>query len=115
MFKKTILIDLDGVLNKYDGKYDENYIPPIKEGAFDFIKKLSEDYKIVIFTARNSLIVSKWVIKNKLDEYVENVTNVKEPAHLIIDDRCINFNGNYKELKDKIENFKVWYKNKTYH
>ena len=33
-FKKTILFDLDGVLNTYDGKYDKNYIPPIKDGAF---------------------------------------------------------------------------------
>ena len=30
-FKKTILFDLDGVLNTYDGKYDENFIPNIKE------------------------------------------------------------------------------------
>ena len=110
MIKKTILIDLDGVLNIYDGKYDENYIPPIKDGAYNFIKELSEKYKIIIFTTRNSLITSKWIVENSLDKYIENVTNVKEPAHLIIDDRCINFKGNYKELKDKIENFEVWYK-----
>ena len=39
-FKKTILIDLDGVLNTYTGDFDENIIPPIKEGAYEFIKKL---------------------------------------------------------------------------
>ena len=111
-FKKTILFDLDGVLNTYDGNYDKNYIPPIKDGAFKLIKELSQDYKIVIFTTRNSLIVSKWVIENGLINYVENVTNVKEPAYLIIDDRCINFNGDYNRLKEKIENFEVWYKNK---
>ena len=27
--KKTILMDLDGVLNDYDGVYDENHIPNI--------------------------------------------------------------------------------------
>ena len=110
MFKKTILLDLDGVLNTYDGNYDKNYIPPIKNGAYKLIKELSEDYKIVIFTSRNSLMVSKWVIENGLDKYVENVTNVKEPAYLIIDDRCINFNGDYSELVDKIKKFEVWYK-----
>ena len=61
IFKKTILFDLDGVLNTYDGKYDKNYIPPIKNGAYKLIKELSEDYKIVIFTSRNSLIASKSV------------------------------------------------------
>lgn len=110
MFRKTILFDLDGVLNTYDGKYDKNNIPPIKDGAYKLIKELSEDYKIVIFTTRNSLITSKWIIENGLDEYVENVTNVKESAYLIIDDRCINFNGDYEELKSKIKDFEVWYK-----
>ena len=108
-FKKTILFDLDGVLNIYDGEYDKNLIPPIKDGAYKLIKELSEDYKIVIFTTRNSLTTSKWIIENGLEEYVENVTNMKEPAYLIIDDRCINFNGDYEELKNKIKNFEVWY------
>ena len=110
MFKKTILFDLDGVLNTYDGKYDKNCIPPIKDGAYKLIRELSQDYKIVIFTTRNSLIASKWIIENGLDEYIENVTNVKEPAYLIIDDRCINFNGNYLQLEQDIDNFSVWYK-----
>lgn len=109
-FKKTILLDLDGVLNTYNGQYDKNYIPPIKDGAYNLIQELSKDYKIVIFTTRNSLIASKWILENGLDEYVENVTNVKEPAYLIIDDRCINFDGNYDKLIDKIKNFEVWYK-----
>ena len=111
MFKKTILIDLDGVLNTYSGKYDEKYIPPIKDGAYDFIKELSESFKVVLFTTRNSLLASKWVIENKLDEFIENVTNIHEPRFLIIDDRCINFDGNYEKLKNKIKNFNVWYKN----
>lgn len=110
MFKKTILVDLDGVLNTYSGEYDENYIPPIKDGAYDFIKKLSESFKVVLFTTRNSLLASKWVIENKLDEFIENVTNIKEPSFLIIDDRCINFDGNYENLKNKIKDFNVWYK-----
>ena len=108
--KKTILIDLDGVLNTYDGKYEEDYIPPLKDGAYDFVKELSKDFRIIIFTTRNSLIASKWIIKNNLDKYVANVTNVKEPAFLIIDDRCIGFEGDYGDLKEKIGKFEVWYK-----
>lgn len=110
IFKKTILIDLDGVLNSYDGKFDKDFIPPIKEGAFEFIKGLSEKYKIVIFTTRNSLLASQWIIDNKLNDYVDNVTNVKEPAYLIIDDRCINFDGDFEKTKNEIYNFKAWYK-----
>ena len=110
MLKKTILCDLDGVLNTYTGKYDKNNIPPMREGAYELIKDLSQNYRIVIFTTRNLLTVSKWIIKNGLEEFIDNVTNVKEPAYLLIDDRCISFNGNYNELKKQIDKFEVWYK-----
>lgn len=109
--KMTILIDLDGVLNTYNGNFDENNIPTIKEGALEFIKEISKKFRVVIFTTRNSLLASQWIIDNGLEKYVENVTNVKEPAYLIIDDRCINFDGNYNNLTDKINKFSVWYKN----
>lgn len=109
IFKKKILIDLDGVLNLYEGNYDKNYIPPIKNGAYEFIKELSKDYKIVIFTSRNLLQVGKWILENKLEEFIENITNVKEPCFLIIDDRCISFDGNFEVLKNKISDFHAWY------
>ena len=52
-FKKLLLIDLDGVLNLYNGKYDANKISKIRPGTLDFIKKLHQDYRISIFTARD--------------------------------------------------------------
>ena len=109
-FKKTILIDLDGVLNTYDGNFDENYIPPIKKGAFKFIKKLSAEYKIKLFTTRNRMLASEWIINNGLRNFIDDITNVKEPSYLIIDDRCINFDGDYTKLEQQVKNFKVWYK-----
>ena len=109
-FKKTILIDLDGVLNTYDGKYDKNHIPSIKDGAREFLKDLNEIYRVVIFTSRNLYLASKWVVENSLDEFISDVTNIKEPSYLIIDDRCEKFEGDYQELRNKIDNFKVWYK-----
>ena len=92
MYKKTVLIDLDGVLNNYNGNFNETYFPPMKTGADKFLENLSKNYAIVIFTARNLLCTSKWLIDNKLD-------------------RAINFNGNYSDLTNEIRDFKVWYKN----
>lgn len=109
-FKKTILIDLDGVLNTYTGNFDKDFIPPIKEGAYDFIKELSEDYIIKLFTTRNKLLASEWVINNNLKPYVDDITNIKELSYLIVDDRCIKFNGNFTDLKSDINKFSVWYK-----
>lgn len=112
-FKKTILIDLDGVLNTYTGNYDENYIPPIKNGAYEFVEKLSEKFNLKIFTTRNKLLTCKWLIENKLDKFISDVTNIKVPAIMIIDDRSINFDGDYDNTLKNIENFNVWYKNQT--
>lgn len=108
--KKTILIDLDGVLNEYTGNYDENNIPPIRKGAFEFLKNLSQNFIVKIFTTRPMQKAGEWVNLNNLKQFVAGVTNVKEPAYLTIDDRCINFDGNYEKTLEKVKNFKVWYK-----
>ena len=110
IYKKTILVDLDGVLNIYTGDYDENFIPPIKEGAFEFIKRLAEKYMIKIFTSRDVSLVKRWVKTNNLKKYICDVTNIKEPSYLIIDDRCVNFDGNYEKTLKNIEQYVVWYK-----
>jgi hypothetical protein len=108
--KKTVLIDLDGVLNEYQGIYDENIIPPLKTGAQDFLEKLSSEFIVKIFTTRPYKKVYEWVIHYNIEKYISGITDKKEPAYLIIDDRCIIFNGNYQETIEKINNFKVWYK-----
>ena len=109
-YRKTILIDLDGVLNEYQGDFQKDFIPEIKIGAREFLEKLSREYTIKIFTTRNKILTSKWIIKNGLEEYIEDVTNTKDVCFLYIDDRCINFNGNYENLESEIANFKPHWK-----
>ncbi|MBE7706209.1 MAG: hypothetical protein E7Z91_03070 [Cyanobacteria bacterium SIG30] len=113
-YLKRILIDLDGVLNEYGvEKFNENYIPKIKKGAFNFVKKLSRDYELYLFTTRNLMLSTKWLIDNKLDVFFKDVTNVKIPAYLHIDDRAICFEGDYTKTIDKIKTFNVFWKNKN--
>lgn len=109
-YKPTILIDLDGVLNTYNGEYQEDFIPPIKEGAQDFIKKLYKKYTLVLFTTRDKQLAGKWLTDNGLEVYFEKITKIKIPAYIIIDDRCLNFRGDYYSLLKEINNFVVWYK-----
>lgn len=111
MYKKKILIDLDGVLNEYGkDKFDENHIPDIKDGANNFIKKLADIAELYLFTSRNLLLASKWLIKNNLDKYFKDVTNIKIPSFLYIDDRTICFKGDYEKTLEEIKNFKVYWK-----
>lgn len=108
---KTILIDLDGVLNEYTGNFDANHIPKIREGAAEFIKKLSKEYEIKLFTTRNKILASKWLAQSDLDGHVADITNIKELAWLYIDDRCLQFNGDYEKTYQSIKEFKPWYVN----
>lgn len=109
-YRKTILIDLDGVLNEYTGDFDKDYIPPIKDGAKEFLENLSENFDIKIFTTRNKILATKWLINNNIDQFVADITNVKDVAWLYIDDRCLNFDGNFENLSNNINNFKPWYR-----
>ena len=109
--KKRILIDLDGVLNKYGKEpFDENHIPEIKEGAIEFLQELSTFAELYLFTSRNLLLSAKWLLDNNLDLYFKDITNTKIPAFLYIDDRCICFEGNYNQTLNNIKSFKVFWK-----
>lgn len=107
---KTLLIDLDGVLNKYTGNYQENYIPVPKKGSLKFLKEMSKKYTIKIFTSRNIKLAEDWVKNHRFEKYISGITNIKEPCFLYIDDRCINFQGSYELLSAQIEDFKPYYK-----
>ena len=107
-YNKTIAIDLDCVLDEYI-KYTDN-IPPVRSGAREFIIKLAKDYKLILFTNRNPKQATEWLIQNNLNDYFDEVTNVKPIASIYIDDRAVNFQGDYEKTLKEIENFKVWWK-----
>ena len=94
MFTKKILIDLDGVLNEYGQEnFNENYIPEIKVGAYEFLETLSQSAELYLFTSRKLMLATKWLINNNLDKFFKDVTNVKLPSYLYIDDRTLCFKG----------------------
>lgn len=109
-FKKRILIDLDGVLNEYDGNFDKLLIPPLKKGAKEFIKDLSKEFELYLFTSRNLLLSAKWLIENNIDHYFCDITNIKLPSYIFIDDRAIKFEGDYIIALNEINEFSTYWK-----
>ena len=108
---KTLLIDLDGVLNTYCGNYEETEISPPREGVSEFLEQISQNYRIEIFTVRDKELTQKWLNENNLDKFVSDITNIKNPyASIIIDDRALKFNGNFSETLNDITNFKPHWK-----
>lgn len=110
MYKKTLLIDLDGVLNTYVGGYQADFIPPIRQGAKEFLIALEPNFELKLFTTRPAELAQKWLDDNEISHLFTEVTNIKKPAWLLIDDRCLTFNGDYDDLTTKIINFAPWYK-----
>ena len=109
--KKIVNIDLDGVLNQYSGTFNEQEIKKKKKGAYDFIKKLSVNYEIEIFTVRDKNLTTNWLIENNLMGFIKNVTNEKNKfASVFLDDRAINFNGNFDLAFNLITTFSPYWK-----
>lgn len=109
-FKKTIAVDFDGVLNNYKG-YDARNLGTPRKNVEKFLKELSNDYTIIIFTSRNHSLVRHWLVENHLDKYIHNVTNSKPPAVAYIDDRAVNFSGDYDKVLDDVKDFKAFWEN----
>ena len=47
--------------------------------------------------------------KNSLDEYICEITNIKKPCFLYIDDRAICHKGNFESTIEQINNFNTYW------
>ena len=107
--KPIICIDFDGVLNNYKG-YDKDNLGTPKQGAKEFLEKLSKRFTIIILSARRYSHIIKWLDHYDLWQYVADVTSFK-PKNVVcfVDDRAIKFNGDYAEALRHIDNFKNYW------
>lgn len=113
--KQNLAIDFDGVIHNADKGWGDGtcYGEPLP-GAIDAIKRLSEDYNIVIFTAKaksdrplvngktGAKLVYEWLQKHQIEQYVSSITSDKPRAELYIDDngyRFENWNDTLKFVK----------------
>ncbi len=63
------------------------------------------------FTSQEFEATRKWLEENNLEEFIENITNEKIPnASIILDDRAINFDGDFDKAYKKIKEFKPHWK-----
>lgn len=105
---RTIAVDFDGVLHSYSSPWVDQYtIPdPPNPGAIDFLRELSQHYRVVIFTTRAIDVLAvahlgKWLIKHGLESDIVNkieASNRKGDASLYIDDRAFRFEGRFPSM-----------------
>ena len=115
--KPTICIDFDGVINSYKSGYGPHYkvdhIPdgPV-EGTKRAIEKLRHKFKVVVQSTRCADPDGKQAIIDWLDFYdveVDDVVAHKPPAVMYIDDRAIQFRGDWVATLRSVEEFKHWF------
>jgi hypothetical protein len=103
-----VCVDLDGVLNLFDGWRGPDHFHDPRPGAREFLSGLRErGYRVVVFTVRWKEHVEAWLVQHRLDALVDEVTNVKPPAHVYIDDRAICFRGDFRSTLDQIAGFRA--------
>lgn len=106
--KPTICLDFDGVFNNYNG-YDEEDLGTPREGIKEFLETLSKDYTIEVCSVRRYTKIMKWLHDHDLLKYVANVTRYKPIAVAYIDDRGLQFQGNYEETLKQLKDFKTYW------
>lgn len=111
---KRICMDFDGVIHSYTSGWQGADVipdPPVK-GIEEVLRELTVDdhYIICIFSTRAAtpkgrVAMWMWLEDHGLSEYIHEVRNDKPPASAYVDDRAVYFDGNTKELADKIHQF----------
>lgn len=105
--KRTIAIDFDGVLHRYQG-YRDGFIDGPIRGAREAVAGLVRaGHEVVVFTTRDAALVEAWLAQWSFPPL--EVTNVKRPFWLILDDRAMAFNGRWDGVLEKIESFKPYW------
>ena len=101
---KNIAVDFDGVIHKNSkGFYDGTIYDDPVEGARTSLERLSEDYDVVIFTAKakpdrglvngktGTQLVWEWLEEHDMAQFVTKVTAEKPRAVQYIDDKGVKF------------------------
>jgi len=112
--KPRIMIDLDGVIHRYSkGFHNGTLYDGVMPGAKEFIDSMKDMYEIVIFTARISKSPNRFAPRTKVKEvkewldkhdiYYDDITSDKLPAIAYIDDRAIEFRGDWNYVRERFD------------
>lgn len=90
---RTVAVDFDFCVHGYSrGWYTGDCYDDPVAGVREALEELSSSFRVVIFTARDSLPdVRAWLMKHDLMRYVSAVTGQKPSALAYIDDRAVCF------------------------
>ena len=115
MSKRTVIFDFDGVIHSYTSGWKGIDVIPDEpvSGIREVIDELRNEhgYEVVVVSTRCAetcgiAAIHEWL--NKHGIAVDRVQAEKPPALVVVDDRCICFDGATRGLVEKIMNFKPY-------
>jgi hypothetical protein len=109
--RKTICLDFDGVIHSYgSGWQGETVIPDPPVHKVDVaIRQLRQHFRVVVYSARcrteqGVAAVQHWLARHNIE--VDEVCRHKPPAFVYVDDRAVNFTGDWDETIAAIHAFR---------
>jgi hypothetical protein len=112
--KDNLAIDFDGVIHDFRGWGDGTCYGDPLPNSLESVKMLSEHYNIIIFTAKarpdrplvNNMtglqLVTEWLDKHDILQYIDYVTHEKPRAKYYIDDKAIEYKANWPEIVERV-------------
>lgn len=90
-YKPRLLIDFDGVIHAYSKGWADGtaYDRPMPDAKNALARLTKQGYEVVIFSTRRMEQIRDWLKRWDFPDY--RITNIKEPAVAMIDDRAIRF------------------------
>ncbi len=115
---KYVCVDLDGTIAHYQEWKGETYFGEPVDGVQEALSRLrSAGWKIIIFTTRgNSQLVVDYLNSHSIPfdfinhnpDQPPNTFQGKPYAEAYVDDRGIQFNGNWQATADEVLHFQPW-------
>ncbi len=109
-YAKTVAVDLDGVLAEYTGFKGPDEIEKPYPHAAKLLKKLNKEYKVIVFTARNTEVARNWLNEWGLLSLVDGINYCqingragKPVAIAYLDDRAVRWTGDLDQALREID------------
>lgn len=115
---KTICIDIDGTICRYEEWQGPDHFGTVLPGAKEAIYRLHEDgWYIIIFSTRSNLeSIHKFLIRNDIyfdainhnPHQPDNALGGKPIADVYLDDRAVTFRGDWDVAYEEVISFSPW-------